>query len=116
MGAFIGYGDNGVWATDRERDAFLDWYAAHRCQPHDQRWEYCKSEAQRWGGCCIELNELIPGGELFKISDAELSAAATEFWPNVAQLLRIISQITRGEWPHSGSSKEAVGWRNISQS
>ena len=50
MEAFIGYGKTGVWATNSERDRFLDWYAAHRCQPHDERWEYCKSEAQRTMG------------------------------------------------------------------
>ena len=112
MGAFIGNDDTGVWASNRERDAFLDWYAAHRCQPHDARWEYCKSEAQRWTGRCICLDEFIPRGEVFEVSDAERAAAATEFWPDVARLLGIVSQITRGEWHHSVSSKEAVDWRN----
>src|SRR6266699_6799753 len=84
MGAFIGYGDTGVWANNRERDAFLDWNAAHRCQPHDERWEYCKSEAQRWTGRCIQLDELIPRVELFEVSDTERAGAATEFWPHVA--------------------------------
>jgi len=112
MGAFIGYDKTGVWANNRERDAFLDWYADHRCRPHDERWEYCKSEAQRWTGCCIELGELIPLGELFEISDAERADAATIFWPHVALLLDIISQITRGEWRHSVSSREAIDWRD----
>lgn len=112
MEAFIGYGDTGVWATNQERDAFLDWYAAHRCQPHDPRWEYCKSDAQRWTGCCIELDELIPRGELFEISDEERTVATIEFRSHVAQLLDIISQITRGQWHHSVSSKEAVDWRD----
>jgi hypothetical protein len=112
MGAFIGYGDTGVWASNPERDAFLDWYAANRCRAHDVRWEYCKSEAQRWSGRCIELDELIPKGELFEVSDVERAAAAAEFWPHVAQLLDIISQITRGEWQHLGSSREAVNWRD----
>ena len=44
MGAFIGYGHTGVWANNRERDAFLDWFAANRCEPNDARWEYCKSD------------------------------------------------------------------------
>jgi len=112
MGAFIGYDDIGVWANNRERDAFLDWYATHRCQLHDARWEYCKSEAQRWTGRCIQLGELIPRGELFEVSNVERSTAAAEFWPHVAQLLGIISQITRGEWHHSVSSKESVDWRD----
>ena len=111
MGAFIGYGDTGVWANNRERDAFLDWFAAHRCEPHDERWEYCKSEAQRWTGRCIELAELIPRGELFEVSDVERAAAASESGPHVGQLLGIIRQITRGEWQHSVSSREAVDWR-----
>ena len=112
MGAFIGYGETGVWAKNGERDAFLDWFAAHRCRPHDVRWEYCKSEAQRWSGRCIQLEELIPRGELFEVSDAERASAATEFSPHVARLLGIISQITRGEWHYSVSSKEAVNWRD----
>jgi hypothetical protein len=112
MGAFIGYDDVGVWANNRERDAFLDWYAAHRCQPHDSKWEYCKSEAQRWTGRCIQLSELIPRGEVFVVSEADRVGAATEFWPHVAQLLDIIAQITRGEWKHLVSSKESVDWRD----
>jgi hypothetical protein len=111
MGAFIGYDKVGVWANNRERDAFLDWYAAHRCEPHDVRWEYCKSEAQRWTGCWIQLDELIPRGEIFVVSEIERANAAVEFWPLVAKLLGIISEITRGEWRHLVSSKEAVGWR-----
>ena len=113
MGAFIGYGRIGVWASNRERDAFLDWFAAHRCAPHDTRWEYCRSEAQRWSGCCLELGDLIPRGEVFVVSDTEYAGATTAFWPHVAQLLCIISQITRGEWQHSDSSREAVDWRDV---
>ena len=71
MGAFIGYGEIGVWVSNRERDAFLDWFAAHRCAPHDARWDYCRSEAQRWSGCCLELGDLIPRGEVFVVSDTE---------------------------------------------
>ena len=112
MGAFIGYDEIGVWASNRERDAFLDWYAANRCQPHDERWAFCKSEAQRWTGRCIQLDELIPRGELFLVSDAERIIAATEFGPHVARLLGIISEITRGDWHHSVGSKEAVAWRD----
>jgi hypothetical protein len=41
MGAFIGYGDIGVWASNSERDAFLDWFAKNRCAFGDARWEYC---------------------------------------------------------------------------
>ena len=113
MGAFIGYDEIGVWVSNRERDAFLDWFAAHRCAPHDARWEYCVSEAHRWPGCCLELGDLIPRGEVFAISEEEYAAAGTEFWPHVAQLLWIISQITRGEWQHSSGDKEIDAWRDV---
>ena len=112
MGAFIGYEDTGVWASNRERDAFLDWFAAHRCQPGDERWVYCKSEAQRWTGRCIELGELIPRGEVLDISDAERIDAITELGPHTARLLGILSEITYGKWHHSVGSKEAVDWRD----
>jgi hypothetical protein len=111
MGACIGYGKIGVWTTNGGRDAFLDWYAAHRCQPHDSRWEYCMSGAHRWPGCCIELDELIPHGELFTVSDDECTRVAAEFSPHVAQLLRIISRITQGDWKHLASSTEAMHWQ-----
>src|SRR5712672_1018716 len=60
MGAFLGYNDVGVWASNRERDAFLDWFAEHRCANGDARWQFCKSEGNRWMGCGVELSELIP--------------------------------------------------------
>jgi hypothetical protein len=110
MGAFIGYGDTGVWVSNAERDGFLDWFAAHRCQPDDAHWEYCMSEGHRWPGCCIPLEELIPRGESFLASEEELAAAATEFWPGLAQLLGVVGQITRGEWRHDVS--KAFNWRN----
>jgi hypothetical protein len=62
-------------------------------------------------GRCIQLDELIPRGEVFMVSEIERANAAVEFWPLVAKLLGIISEITRGEWHHLVSSKEAVGWR-----
>ena len=115
MGAFLGYGHVGVWASNRERNGFLDWFAAHRCVEGDVRWEYCKSEGQRWMGCCVELDELlIPRGELFEVSPKEQATAAVEFWPDVAKLLGIISQITHGTWMHLVSSREAIDWRDPS--
>jgi hypothetical protein len=111
MGAFLGYDDVGVWASNGERDTFLDWFAEHRCTPGDARWEFCKSEGNRWPGCCIDLNEIIPRGEVLSISPAVRSAAAAEHWPDFAVLLDIISAVTRGEWTHLVSSKEAVDWR-----
>jgi hypothetical protein len=111
MGAFLGYDLVGVWASNRERNAFLDWFAAHRCSVGDAAWNFCKSEGNRWTGCCIQLDELIPRGKLFEVSAAEQAEAATEFWLEVGMLLKIVSQITHGEWTHSVSSKEAVDWR-----
>jgi len=112
MSAFIGYGEVGVWMTNGERDIFLDWYAAHRCQPHDSRWEYCMSPGQRWPGCCIELDELIPRGEVFTVSGSERADAATDSFPGLARLLDVIAQMTRDEWKHSISSEEARHWRD----
>ncbi len=111
MGAFIGYGHIGVWASNRERDAFLDWFAEHRCAPRDSRWEYCKSGAQRWTGRCIELEDLIPVGQPLGLTGEEYSRAAVEFWPHIAQLLGIIESITRGEWQIRVNSRAAINWR-----
>jgi hypothetical protein len=110
MGALIGYGDVGVWAGNSERNAFLDWFADHRCSPGDPRWEFCKSEANRWNGCGIELSELIPQGEALGLTPEEYSDTAVSYWPHVAQLLSIIETITRGEWRIPGNSKTAVRW------
>ena len=110
MGAFIGYGDVGIWTSNGGRDAFLDWFAAHRCRPHDARWEYCRSEEYRWTGCCIELEELIPQGEILVVSNRELADAAVEFGVGTPDLLIFISQITRREWHHTVDSEEALHW------
>lgn len=115
MGAFIGYGDVGVWANNRERDAFLDWFADHRCAPGDSRWEFCKSEGNRWTGCCIKLDTLIPPGEILLITDEEYDRAKATYWPHVAQLLGIIESITRGEWKIRIDSRESIDWRRHDQ-
>lgn len=111
MGAFIGYGQVGVWANNRERDAFLDWFAENRCVAGDSRWEYCKSESQRWTGRCIDLVDLLPPSEPFELTDDEYSQAAVDYWPHVAQLLGIIQTISRGEWLIRVDSRDAVDWR-----
>jgi len=113
MGAFLGYNDVGVWASNSERDAFLDWFAAHRCADRDARWQFCMSEGNRWTGCCIELGELIARGEPFEVTEAERRAAAIAFWPVVSELLGVICMITRGEWQWLVSSTEAVRWRAV---
>lgn len=111
MGAFIGYGDVGVWASNGERDTFLDWFASHRCADEDARWEYCKSGAQRWSGRCIDLGDLIPQREVLEISSEEYEQAAAEHGPDFARLLEIIESITRGEWHLRVDSKGSNYWR-----
>lgn len=111
MGAFIGYGEVGVWANNRERDAFLDWFAEHRCSQGDSRWEFCNSEGNRWTGCGIELDDLLKKGEHLKLTGDEYFCAAERFWPEVAQLLGIIDSITRGEWQIRVDSRTAIDWR-----
>ena len=111
MGAFIGYGNVGVWASDRERDAFLDWFADNRCAPGDARWEYCKSEGNRKTACGINLGDLLPEGTLLTLTAEEYEQAAIAFWPHVTQLLGIIETITRGEWLIRIDSRAAVNWR-----
>ena len=111
MGAFIGYGEVGVWASNAERNAFLDWFADNRCTPNDPRFEFCRSEGHRWTGCCIELEELVARGETLGLTEAEHSEASKMHSPHVAQLLSIIDSITRGEWQITVDSKAAVDWR-----
>lgn len=111
MGAFIGYGDVGVWASNGERNTFLDWFAAHRCIQGDAHWEYCNSEAQRWTGRCIDLSDLIPKGEILEITNDEYAQAVAEHWPDFARLLGIIESITRGDWHLRVDMKESMDWR-----
>jgi hypothetical protein len=111
MGAFIGYGETGVWASNSDRDTFLDWFAAHRCTEGDDRWDYCKSGAQRWNGRCIDLEDLIPKGKILAITSEEYDRASAEYWPDFARLLGIIESITRGEWHLRDDMKESGQWR-----
>src|SRR5688572_15833578 len=111
MGAFLGYGDVGVWAGNAERDTFLDWFAEHRCASGDARWRFCKSDANRWPGCCIDLSVIIPREDVFKVTPEERAAATAQFGPDFAALLDIIGAITRGAWTHSVSSREALQLR-----
>jgi hypothetical protein len=110
MGAFLGYGDIGVWATNEERHVFLDWFAEHRCGWGDTRWEYCMNEAQRWMGRCIDLDELLLPSEILGLTDDEYKQAV-EFGLVVAKLLRIINATARREWNIRVDSVEATSWR-----
>jgi hypothetical protein len=111
MGAFLGQGDIGVWATNSERNAFLDWFAEHRCSRGDTRWEYCMDGAQRWMGRCIDLDELLLPNEIVGLSDDEYNEASAEFGHDVAKLLRLIDAISRREWNACVDSVEAKSWR-----
>ena len=115
MGAFIGYGDACVWANNRERDAFLDWFADNRCAVDDSRYPFCKSEGNRWTGCGIDLHQLIPQSEVFAITDDEYDQAAATYWPHVAQLLGNVESITEGEWKIRVDSRAAIDWRRPDQ-
>lgn len=113
MGAFIGYDRVGVWANNQERNDFLDWYAEHRCQRGDPIWDYCKSEGQRWTGCCVDLVDIVPRGQSLIVSDTEYDEAVKEYGPSVAKLLRIIAGIISGRWQHISGSPEAETWRDV---
>ena len=110
MGAFIGLGTIGVWASNRERDALLDWFAEHRCSPGDARWEWCKSGGQRYPGNCIDLSELLQANEVFHVTDKEAEAAALIYGVNFGLLLGLVAQVHRGEWLHKVDSSESVRW------
>jgi hypothetical protein len=112
MGAFIGISDVGIWASNSQRDTFLDWFAEFRCSSGDGRWQWCQSAAQRWLGRCIDLSESLQAGETFQISEAEDSFVEERYGPDVARLLKPIEKIHRGEWEHKVNRREAVEWRD----
>ena len=111
MGAFFGNGQTGVWASNRERDALLDWFAEHRCSPGDPRWEWCKYGGQRYPGRCIQLSELLLPDEVFHVTEAEAEAASLIYGETVGHLLRIVEQVRRGEWLYKIDSTESIRWR-----
>ena len=112
MGAFFGNGQTGVWASNRERDALLDWFAEHRCSPGDPRWEWCKYGGQRYPGRCIQLSELLLPDEVFHVTEAEAEAASLIYGETVGHLLRIVEQVRRGEWLYKIDSTESIRWRD----
>ena len=112
MGAFFGNGQTGVWASNRERDALLDWFAEHRCMPGDPRWEWCKYGGQRYPGRCIQLSELLLPDEVFHVTEAEAEAASLIYGETVGHLLRIVEQVRRGEWLYKIDSTESIRWRD----
>jgi len=112
MGAFLGLGKTGVWASNRERDALLDWFAEHRCFLGDARWEWCKYGGQRYPGRCIQLSELLLPDEVFHVTEAEAEAASLIYGETVDHLLRIVEQVRRGEWLYKIDSTESIRWRD----
>lgn len=113
MGAFIGNGDFGVWATNAERDGLLDWMAEHRCSPGDPRWEEYTSDAYRWPGCGLDVEALFPDGGSMDLTAEEYDQVAEE-WPHLAQLLGVVDVMTRGEWTVRVDSRAALAWRRPS--
>ena len=114
MGAFIGTGNIGIWASNGERNDFLDWFADNRCSPGDARWQWCKDAAQRWSGRCIDLSEFLRPGGAFHVSEAEL-LAAQQYGDCLPKLLMHLQEISRGEWHYTVTSSEAVRWRPAPQ-
>ena len=112
MGAFLGYERIGLWASNGLRDAFLDWFADHRCKPHDARWEYCKSDSHRWMGCCIELSNILPRHTHLNVTERELADARSTYGPDFASLLARIDRLSAGQWHFTVDSREAIQWRD----
>ena len=112
MGAFLGLGKTGVWASNRERDALLDWFAEHRCFLGDTRWEWCKNGRQRYPGRCIDFCELLLPDEVFHVTEKEAETAALNYGASVGRLLNIVEQVRRGEWLYQNDSNESIHWRD----
>ena len=112
MGAFLGLGKTGVWASNRERDALLDWFAEHRCPPGDTWWEWCKNGGQRYLGRCIQLSELLLPDEVFHVTEAEAESASLIYGASVGRLLNIVEKVRRGEWLYKIDSTESIRWRD----
>ncbi|MCE9635578.1 MAG: hypothetical protein K8T90_07730 [Planctomycetes bacterium] len=111
MGSLIHRGETGVWVSNGHRNDFLDWFAAHRCQPNDERWQYCKSEGHRWTGFCLDLDDLLRSAEVLELTADELARAKQEHGFEGPQLLAVISKVTKGEWPYRNGDLDAQYWR-----
>ncbi len=110
MSGFIGKGKIGIWVWNRDRNLFLDWLAEHRAG-NDPKWrEKLLSEAHRWMGCCLDLEELIPEGAWSPPTENELAAAANvnEHFPTI---LRLVAATVDGSWKHDVGSLEAIRWK-----
>jgi hypothetical protein len=117
MGAFIGTNEIGIWVSNGMRDDFLDWFAEHRCVEHDPRWDFCKSEGNRWPGANVELSDLLPSGHAtaLNLTTNEIEQAKAEYPWRLDQLLIVVDQILRGEWLHHAGSDEAMNWKKAEQ-
>lgn len=105
---FIGKGDTGIWVSDRERDAFLTWFAENRAGSDDGNCSHVPFSQSQHRFC---LDCFVPHGQVLRISKPELEAAVKDYWPNFVLLLHIVSNITKGEWLHGIKSREALAWR-----
>jgi hypothetical protein len=115
MGAFIersSKGDRiGIWVSNGDRDAFLDWFAEHRCQPHDAEWNFCMSPGNRWSGCGLDLDKLLLSDQQpLELAEAELRDLSPDYQARFARMLQVLAQICTGEWKHHLGSEEAHSW------
>ena len=114
MSAFIGKGSPGerpgIWVTNGERDALIDWFIANRCQPQDEPWKLSHEWLKDSSGLGLNLDELPSSWLPLIFSEAETSDAAGTLGQRFATLLRIVAQITRGEWTYTIKSDEAISW------
>lgn len=110
MGALIHRGKHGFWASNGERDAFLDWFAEARCATGDPRRARCLDEGQRFSGCGLDLDELLRSDEALVVSPAELAEVGRDR-PYLVRVLNMVALVTSGRWPHDKGSEEAVWWR-----
>ena len=117
MGAFIkrrSKGDRiGIWVSNGDRNAFLDWFAEHRCQPDDAEWNFCMCPGNRWSGCGLDLDELLPDQQTLEFTEEELRNSLTHSRSRFARMLHIFAQISKGEWKYSLGSEEAVTWEQV---
>ena len=116
MGAFVGKGASGerpgIWVTNGERDALIDWFIANRSQPQDEQWKLIHEGTKDCTGLGLDLDELPSDWLPLTISEAETNAAVASSGQRFATLLGIIAQISNDEWKYSIRSEEAVSWWN----
>lgn len=103
-------GQHGIRVTDRERNAFVEWYANHRCRRGSPRWDFAQSTRFRTLHG-VDLEEFLNVDLSFEITTSERTALTAGGHEALIALLEIIDQIIKGVWPHVVGSHEAHAWR-----